>query len=147
MSYSPTFFGSSQLIPAKATGTDFQNNSGGTLAKLTPVRIDGSGELQNINVSNEDSRNIVGIVSLDIVNGSIGSVLNDGRLEDIIVSAPVGSELFVSKSGSVTDTEPAIGVSGFISGDFVISVGKVVKNLTDPLKKDLLVDIDIRGTL
>lgn len=147
MSYSPTFFGNNQTIPSKSTGTDFTNNSGGTLAKLTPVRIDNTGDLQNINVALETAKDIVGIVDSDIVNGATGTVINDGRLTDISVSSDFGSELYISKAGAVTDQEPTIGVGGFVAGDFVISIGKVIKNLDNPTLKDLLVEIDVRGTL
>ncbi len=124
------------------------NNSGITFNKGTPVRIDSTGELDFINVSVEaEALAVAGIVSETILDGNPGTFLNSGKIEDVTTSTDFGDTLYISKSGSLTNTKPSIGVDGFVAGDFVISVGVIAKNESNPILKDLVLNIDVVGQL
>jgi hypothetical protein len=143
MSYRPytslTASGVSDLRP---------NNTGVTIGKATPVRINTFGELDFINVSVEaQAMNSAGVVSEDIINGASGAVITSGKISNITTSASFGDVVYVSKTGVLTNTKPSLGVGGFVSGDFIISVGVVAKNTDNPLNKDLVVIIDVVGQL
>lgn len=125
----------------------FNNDSGGLLAALTPVRSDSTG-INTIDVSDEDHiNNCVGVTIDAIADSSDGLVATDGRIEDVTTSIAVDKIVYISKTGGLTETAPSIGVGGFTSGDFVVKIGNVVQNQADNLKKDLIVDIDIIGQL
>lgn len=145
MTYNPN----NQGIPAVARAASrlTANNTGNTLYKATPVRISTNG-LESIDVSNEGQANaIAGIVRADISNLNSGEVISGGLLENISTSASVGDIMYVSKVGDLTNIKPSIGVNSFISGDWVIRVGVIAKNNSNPLQKDLLVNIQIIGEL
>jgi hypothetical protein len=55
--------------------------------------------------------------------------------------------MYIDKTGNLTDIKPSIGVNSFIAGDFVISVGVIAKNATNPANKDLVISIDVIGQL
>jgi len=123
------------------------NNSGVTISQFYPVSMDSNGEAILTDVSNGTARTVVGVAVANIDDGDQGQVVLSGKFENFSTLAPLGSELFISKTGELTDTVPDIGVGGFLAGDYVISVGKVMKNLTNPLNKDLIINIDLRGQL
>ncbi len=124
------------------------NNSGVTFNKGTPVRINSNGELDFINVSVEaEALAVAGVVSETILDGNPGTFLNSGKIEDVTTSANFGDTLYISKSGALTDTKPSIGVGGFVASDFVISIGVVAKNESNPSLKDLVLNVDVIGQL
>lgn len=134
----------------KASGIEDSrpNNTGTSIPKGTPVRINTSGELDFIDVTNENEiLNIAGVATQTIPNGSNGFFSSSGKIEDITTTADFGDFVFVSKSGNITNTKPSIGIGGFVSGDFIVSVGVVAKNQSNPVLKDLLINIDIQGQL
>jgi hypothetical protein len=148
MSFNPNFSGVSSAASSQAIHTSESNNSGSTITKLTPVRIDASGNMALIDVSVEvQALAIAGIVDADVSNSSSGNVVNSGRISDITTSASLGDVLYVSKTGGVTNTKPAIGVDGFLADDFVLRLGIVAKNPDNGSLKDLLVNISIVGQL
>lgn len=148
MSYNPNFSGVSSAPSSDTVRTNESNNTLSTLLKLTPVRIDSSGFMAPIDVANEiQALAIAGILGDDVPSSSSGAIINSGRLIDITTSASLGDVLYVSKTGGVTNTKPAIGIEGFVADDFVIRLGIVAKNQTNPLNKDLLVNISIVGQL
>lgn len=133
---------------AAALADSFDNNSGGTLNKATPVRIDSLGELQTVNVATESEiDSLVGILLDDVDDAETGSVITSGRLENITIADPFGSAIFLSKTGGLTATKPSVGVGGFASGDFVVRLGTLVKNKVTPSNKDLLIRVQIVGQL
>ena len=145
MSYSPLLTG----IPviARSTGLRATNATGGNLLKGTAIRMTPTGALL-VDVSVEDSANaIAGIVKTNFSGGSVGEVVSSGIIEDITTPYVVGTVLYIAKDGSLTDSKPTFGVNGFTFGDWVIRVGVVGKNITNPLMKDLLVNISIVGQL
>ena len=148
MSFNPNFKGSGNVSVAKTTSADFINNSGSSLNKGVPVRLDINGELMPIDPSIEAHVSaIAGIVSQSISDNQSGSIINSGRLEDFITSATIGSPLYLAKDGSITDVKPSIGVGGFVEGDFAVLLGIVAKNTVNPANKDLLIRIQLIGQL
>lgn len=124
------------------------NNTGVTISKATPIRINGSGELDFVNVSVEsEAVNVAGVAGENIGDGSTGDFVSNGKITNISTSANFGDTLYVSKSGGLTATKPSIGVNGFVAGDFVIAVGVIAKNQSNPSNKDLVLNIDIVGQL
>ena len=124
------------------------NNTGGTITKGVPVRINTSGELDGIDVSSEnDSLNIIGVAADNIPTSSTGEVVSSGKVADIATFAAFGDVLYIDKSGQLTNIKPAIGINGFVSGDFVIIVGVVAKNVDNPGLKDLVLNIQVVGQL
>lgn len=148
MTYNPNFSSISTVAASGSVSNTVINNTGGPLSKLTPIRIDSSGDMAIINVSIEaDIEAMAGITASDTLNGEIGDIANSGRMVDITTSFALGSPIYLSKAGGLTDIKPSIGVSGFISSDFVVRVGIIAKNNLDPLKKDLLININLVGQL
>lgn len=124
------------------------NNTGGTITKATPVTINAVGELDGVDVSVESSAlSIVGVAAANIPDGSSGNFVSSGKLTDITTTANLGDILFVDQSGGLTNVKPSIGVGGFSSGDFVISVGVVAKNIDNGSLKDLVLNIQVVGQL
>ena len=124
------------------------NNTGVTMAKGTPARINSNGELDFVDVSLESSSfPVVGLISQDIADGSFGNFLTVGKVTDITTTASFGDVVFVSKTGGLTNIKPTIGVEGFIEGDFVIQVGVVAKNEDNPSLKDLILNVSLVSQL
>ena len=124
------------------------NNTGVEIQKATPVRINSSGDLDFINVSVEaESLSVAGVSGANIADGSPGSFVTTGKITNISTSAAFGDIVYISKSGGLTNTKPSIGVGGFVPGDFVIAIGVISKNDSNPLNKDLVINIDIVGQL
>jgi hypothetical protein len=123
------------------------NDSGSILPKLTPIRLTSTG-ISTINVSNEASSNaILGLVQADVPIANIGSIVIAGVVEDITTSASIGDIMYVSKTGGLTNSKPSQGVSGFVSGDWVIRVGVIAPNNDNLLLRDILVNVQIVGVL
>ena len=126
----------------------FTNDSGSTIIKGTPVRVDVSGNIGSVDVSTEsDAISVIGIAKANIANGADGTIVTNGLLENITISASVQDVVYVSKSGALTNAKPDIGVDGFVEGDFVVCVGVVSENQSNPLQKDLIVNISVVGQL
>lgn len=130
-------------ITSSAVSDERVNNSGVTMLKGTPARINSSGELDFIDVSSDTtSLSVVGIVATDISNGSSGGFLTTGKIENITTSANLGDVVWVDKTGALTNIPPAIGVNSFLEGDAIIRVGVIAKNQDNPSLKDLIVTIE-----
>lgn len=125
------------------------NDSGATLLKLSPVCEDALGSLNVVDVSSEASANAcIGVVSdTSILDGNQGNIISFGRLQNITTSFSFGEVLFVDKVGALTNQKPTIGVNGFVSGDWMVRIGIISRNVDNALQKDLLVNINIVGQL
>jgi len=124
------------------------NNTGATINKGQPTRINTSGELDFVNPAVEaDSIGTIAVAQVSILNGLSGAVVAGGKVEDVTVTASLGDVVYVSKIGGLTNQKPSIGIDGFVSGDIVIQVGVIAKNEASPSLKDLIVNIDIVGQL
>lgn len=146
MTYSRKLSGSLSKVPV---GDEAVNNTGSTLNKVTPISINHTtGEADLIDVSLETSaRASFAIVREDAADGAPLEYITIGRIEDVSLAFDYGDPVYVSKTGGLTNIPPEIGVGGFISGDFIISVGIIAKNINDPAKKDLIVNMDVEGQL
>jgi len=148
MTYSPNFRGSESKGSSRQLITNFQNGTISTLSKGTPVSVNTSSQLVAVNVSSETSvQALVGLTGQDIPSAATGSVIYSGRLEDITTSYVAGDALYISKTGNLTNVKPDIGVGGFVSGDFVIFVGVVVKNEFNNSLKDIKLMLSVVGQL
>lgn len=124
------------------------NDSGITIPKGTPVKIKPNGDIDFVNVSIEaDVFAVAGIAESNIAYLSTGSIITTGRVTNITTTASFGDMMYIDKTGALTNIKPSIGVNSFVAGDFVVSVGVIAKNSSNPLNKDLVVVIDIVGQL
>lgn len=146
MSYNPLAAIPPQSVPANARpGT---NATGGTIIKATPVRITSSGTLALINPSAEtEIDGLAGLVKNNVTDGNAVDVISAGTIENITTLANVGDTVYMSKAGGLTNTKPSIGVGGFVAGDWIIRLGVIAKNQTNPLLKDIVVNIQFVGQL
>lgn len=140
------------LISGSGSGAavelDMLNDSGSAIAAGTPVRINATGGISPLDPSVEaEALAVVGITKASINNGEQGVVVAHGKIENITTTAALNDRLYVSATGGITESQPDIGIGGFLAGDFVISLGVVSKNLTNPANKDLIINIEIIGQL
>lgn len=138
---------------AQTSGTSsvsytLENITGQPIPALVPVSTSSTGGMKRINVSNEtDALSAIGVTLTPALNATDGTVVGLGRIPDVGNIFPLNSTIWVSKTGDLTDVVPETDVAGFEALDFVIKVGKIVKNQTDPTKRDLLVKIQLIGQL
>jgi hypothetical protein len=148
MSYSPKYTGRKTDAIALNVGEDIGNTSGLTLLRATPVRIDGNGNLNTIDVSVEaQALAVAGVTLENILDGTKGPLASSGRVLNIVTTANNGDVLYVSKTGGLTNIKPDIGVGGFVAGDFVIRMGVLFKNEDVITQQDLLLNIEVIGQL
>jgi hypothetical protein len=134
-------------IDSSAMRATLLNNTGLTILKGIPVRINTSGDLSIIDVSiDTDVLGAIGVSNEIILTGTAGAITTGGKIEDIS-GFDFGDYVYVSKVGSLTHVLPSEGVGGFVAGDWIIRVGVVSKNQSDPLLKDLFVNVQIIGQI
>lgn len=148
MSYNPNATG----IAARASRTlvtGYQNGSGSTISLGSPVSSNTSGQILLTDVSDPVSaRAFLGLTNVAIPNAANGSVISGGRIENITNPFTVGDPVYVGSSpGTLTNVKPNAGFDGFVSLDFVIFVGVVVKNEFNPLQKDIQLLTQLIGRL
>lgn len=144
-----------QAIEAQAAGgsssvitKSYTNNSGITIAAFRMVYQDTSGNMSAINPSIEAQViNFLGLLLQSTVQGASGSVALEGLLQNVTTSFVLGDVIYLSKTGGLTATVPDIGVASFVAGDFVVKVGKITKNASNPANKDLKLEIEILAQL
>ena len=125
---------------------EIYNNSGSSIASLQPVASDSNGKLIAIDPAVElTAVKILGVAESSIPNGSYGNVYSHGKFENITTTFGFGDYVYVSKTGGLTNIEPSEGVDGFVSGDFILRVGIIVRNRAIPSQKDLIINIGIVG--
>lgn len=150
MTYDPRLYGST-VVAVGAVSSELParvNASGISLNKTDPVRIDASGQLQKIDCSVEaEVLACLGVARASAANGNSTGIVTGGRLEDVTVPGSLGDRLFLSKTGGLTNVTPAIGVGGFVAGDFVVLIGISVKNATNPSLTDLMVTLSVIAQL
>ena len=54
---------------------------------------------------------------------------------------------YIDKTGNLTNIKPSEGVNGFIALDWIVKVGIVVKNNTNPVLKDIKIRLENRGQI
>ena len=137
----------SSSVDLSTIKTSLLNTSGLTILKHIPVRINSNGDIMPVDVASEaDIFSLVGISSSMISTGNYGDVVTQGRVEDID-GFDFGEYVYISKSGGLTNVLPDEGSYGFVSGDWVVKVGVIAKNPSDPILKDLIVNMQIVGQL
>ena len=135
--------GSTTSTPAESTTqvvSTLKNNNGGSIAGVTPVVVDNLGGIDIIDVASFSNKTL-GVTTATVGSGSNGEIILSGIIENVSIGFNKGEQLFVSKSGGLTNVEPSVGVNGFVAGDALIIVGEVTENSTTPANKDLLVNI------
>ena len=135
--------------PSKTVEMKIINETGAVLTRYTPVRIHSDGTYQKINVSIEaEALACVGVINSETIAVSAGGYLAyNGTIEEVTTAADFGDTIYVDKTGGLTNVLPSIGLGGFVAGDFVIRIGVIAKNHFDPLKKDLILHIQVIGQL
>ena len=125
-----------------------ENNTGGTITALTPVASDSNGDMVEIDISNEsEAYATLGVLVEETLDTESGKIMNNGIIKDVSLAFNMGLPLYVSKAGGITDVKPTIGQGGFVSGDFSIRLGILVKNQDNPANKDFIVNVIIEGQL
>jgi hypothetical protein len=130
-------------------GTEMVNDSGLDISSLRPVSISAStGNLYPTQIDSESlAMSTVGITVDGILSGATGEIATHGRLMGITTSFNYGDILYVDTNGMLTNIKPAVGVNGFLAGDWVVKIGTVCRNTGSVLVKDLLVNVQIVGQL
>lgn len=145
MGYNPNATGTPSI--ARSTAKNAVNNTGFSIAKFLPVRIDVLG-MSLINPSIEsDIDSFAGLTRTLVPDGNSGEVVTSGLVTDTGLVFSPGSVIYVSKSGGIINVKPSIGVSSFVAGDFVIRLGVLTENESNPLLVDALVNIQFLGQL
>ena len=130
--------------------TSFGTN--GTLVALaqgSPVSVSISGTLQPVNVSDTANATAsVGIVFAPSIGvGAIGEYITNGLFIGMGAVFSFGDVIYVDKSMALSNVRPSVGVGGFLAGDYIVKIGVVVRNQSNPLVKDLLVGVQVVGKL
>lgn len=149
MSYSPNFRGEqvTSVGNAEVTGDTILNVTGGVLQQLTPVRINNLGVVTTIDVSSETAAAVSGVMAETVNNGASGIKAMTGIIKNIATSFSHGDVVYISKTGDLTNVKPSIGIDSFIAGDYVIRIGVIGKNESNPSNLDLHLGINIVGQL
>lgn len=130
-----------------ATGRFNSNATGSSIPQGTPVKITSSG-LGLVDVSLEaDIDAFAGVLKEQANNGIKGTVISSGSIENIATAFAVGSTIYISKLGTLTNAKPTTGINGFGEGDFIVKIGMIAQNTDNPSGKDLLVGLQIMGQL
>lgn len=133
---------------SSAVRSTLVNNTGTTIPALTPVRLNSTGQLELIDVTTDSSvLSIVGVTEFAIADWSEGSVITQGKVSNISTGFSFGDYIYISKAGTLTNAYPVVGNNGFVAGDFVVRVGVIAKNDTNPLQKDIFITLQIVGQL
>jgi hypothetical protein len=145
MTYSPNSGTNSQ--PSQHTSTTGSNNTGTTILKATPVKVTSTG-IAIVNPAIEaDIDALAGLVSDNVAAGYTVEIVSGGTIDNITTLINVGETVYLSTSGGLTNLKPSIGVNGFVSGDWVVRLGVIAQNKTNPLLKDIIVNIQFIGVL
>jgi hypothetical protein len=145
MSYDPV---SPAAVSSRKVARNYTNGSGSTLPQGTPIGTLSNGLVNIIDVSNKASVDgFVGFYNQDTPSAASGQVIDSGLLENLTTSFVIGSPVYISKTGTLTNIVPVAGSNGFISGDFVVFLGVIVMNEFDNTKKDLKIMLAKPGRL
>lgn len=126
----------------------FTNNSGSTIPILKLVKQNSSGVISPVDASVEaDVENIVGVTMAAILNTAAGDVGFSGLIKNVTTSFLVGDVIYLSKTGGYISTAPEIGSNSFVAADWVVRVGQITKNSTNPSNKDFKLEIEVIGQL
>lgn len=150
MSYSPFYFNQQGSGSAESLITNYTNASSITsIPQGTLCFVNNAGFIGPVDVSNQATVDAkVGVAEVRIATSGTGPVVSGGRLENFTTSFPVGTPLFVGTDGSPTNIYPEDGVNGFVAGDYVIFLGVLVPNQTNPSTElDIQLFLQVIGVL
>jgi hypothetical protein len=138
MSYNPLFNGSTFNGSSRQLITNYQNGTGIAIPQGTPVSTNSIGQIVPTDVTSQASvQAIVGYANVRIPSGAYGGVISSGRLENISTSFAIGDAVYIGLGGTLINTKPDYGVSGFAAGDWIVFVGVLTKNEFNPTLTDL----------
>lgn len=135
-----------------ASGTaiieSFTSNHGAPLTAMILVKQDTDSNISGVDLTSEsDVANILGVLLDSINDGESGDVALSGLVQNVTTSFEVGDVIYLSVDGDFTSDVPDIGVDDFEEGDFVVKIGRVIKNVSNPIQKDFLLEIQVIGQL
>lgn len=149
--YNPLYRGKISRVPSRANTTGYTN---GTLTGMligAPVSVDTSSNIAPTDVSDETSvMRFLGITGEAIPSAASGQVFSNGRASSLasqLTGFAYGDPVYIGKSGTLTNIKPDVGVNSFVTGDWVVFLGVVVKNEFDPSEKDIQLLIEVIGQL
>lgn len=135
-------------LSTSKVGDSYLNDSGSVIPKLYPVSVKNTGGIKATAADVEaEALGCIGLAENAINIAASGSIVSYGRLANSGTSYAVADVVYLSKSGGITNIKPSVGVSGFVAGDWVVKVGVVAVNLTNPAAKDILVNVSVIGQL
>jgi hypothetical protein len=138
MSYSPLYFAPQGGGTSIATVTNYTNATISMIAQGTPVSTNTFGLVAPTDVTSQTSvQALVGYAQVRMPASSSGPVISNGRLENIMTSFAVGDAIYIGLGGTLINQKPDVGVAGFVEGDFVVFVGVLVQNQTNPSLTDI----------
>lgn len=138
MGYTPLYKDAQGKGSARSLSTNYMNGTLGTILKGTLVSTDASGNMIPTDIANEDSVHaIIGITSMDVPFGAMGSLADGGRLENITTSFAIKDAIYLNYDNTLTNVKPDISVPGFVSNMWCVFIGVIVKNEFNPLLKDI----------
>jgi len=144
MAYNPIIRQFVVDIENSTVGVRKTNDTGQIIQRAIPVGVNIDGELGLIDIRDEQSAlSMFGVTYEAINDQSEGKILQEGIIDNITTTANFDDIVYVSKTGSLTNDVPIIGQNGYLEGDFVIRVGKIIRNKQNPLLKDLILSINI----
>jgi len=128
--------------------SSYLNDTGSSIAALTAVSSNASGLVSKCDPSAEaDVSSFLGLTITSIADATSGDVAKVGVLENVTTAFAVRDAVYVAKDSSLTNTAPEIGVNGFAAGDFIIFIGHISKNESNPAQKNLELRPEVIGQL
>lgn len=151
MSYSPNFRGTMSLAPSLANSSTYTNGVGSQVSIATPVSQGVGANFVLLDVTNESTvESFLGLTSQVIPSAASGTVMSEGRLENIPLGLglAVGDTLWAGTSpGTMTTTKPDVSQPGWSAGMWVVFLGVVVQNQFNPSNQDIQIFKQIIGQL
>ena len=119
--------------------------SGGVIAEGQPIGIAADGSVLPVDVSSEQlSMGVFGVAMNAALLDETVYVQTNGDM--VVLTNAYGSPVYAGKDGSLTTVKPAIGVDGFVAGDFVIHMG-IVRLDVDSMESRLVINPRVVGVL
>jgi hypothetical protein len=132
---------------ASALTASYVNGTGSTLAAFIPVSANSAGLIATDVTSEALANACLGLTSASTLNGANAAVTTHGQMLNVTITGAAGEAIYVGVGGTLTNTEPSVGVNGFQPGYFVIKVGTLIKNQSNSAHLDLIVNVQLIGQL
>jgi hypothetical protein len=151
MTYSPFYFNQQGNGTGIGLVTNYSNSdSVNPIPQGTPVSLTGTADMiAPTDVTSQASiQSFVGFAQFRIAASGNGSVISNGRLLNLTgYSFSIGDSIWISATGSIQNTRPDVGVTGFTTGDYVYYVGTISQNESNSLQQDLVIMPQLMGQL